>query len=678
MAILKHIAVKNRYYSAAVEYLTCQFDEYTNKPILDDKGRIMEREEYLIEGINCEPDTFGAECIETNRFYGKNNSTRDVKAHHYIISFDPTDAVTLGEAMRFGKEWLSVFAPGHQAVIAAHPDGHNGNKNTHVHIVFNSVRKYGGKQEKWHDKPCEWKQGCKHKSTGKMMHHAKKWVMDKCISWGLEQVDLLAKKHSDNYWVEKRLMKSNSKDGIGATSNKEIIRDTIDRLIPSVDSFEHLVNYLTEIYHWKVRVTNKTVTFTMPDMKQGIRGNKLGEGYGKEELIKRINDMVAQKAKAAEEKRIQAEKEALARAKAIAEEKARQEKIDKENAERIAKIKAEKEAEEKRQKEILDKKKRLAWDKNDTKNQYFYAMVNGEEWNQEYADYLLAIDTKDYASMTIEELSEPVLSRTDYETIQKKELQKNLSDKIQLIWTDVLNNVDGTTHRWKYDYLDYLEELRYRDIGTLTVKELKQPIMTFDEYEQIKDEEHRIEQVSKTELADKCVNEPYVKENYAILEDKEISKKSEGEIGIVSDMSYVEPEYVITEKPKRIQAESISDVVEATESVRKVENVMEVKEEMHRPPTMEEKAEQIAEAFRTLHIPYDDIPAEKKAEIYQFTMSDTDYDLKLHSLVLKKMGLSVYHAEVFEDYREIFEVTEREEKFEKSNHLYQKYKEKIR
>ena len=52
MAILKHISVKNRFYSSAVEYLTCQFDEYTNKPVLDEKGRIQERENYLIVGVN--------------------------------------------------------------------------------------------------------------------------------------------------------------------------------------------------------------------------------------------------------------------------------------------------------------------------------------------------------------------------------------------------------------------------------------------------------------------------------------------------------------------------------------------------------------------------------------------------------------------------------------------------
>ena len=78
MAILKHISVKNRFYSSAVEYLTCQFDEYTNKPVLDEKGRIQERENYLIVGVNCDVDSFGAECIEVNRLYGKNNSVKDV------------------------------------------------------------------------------------------------------------------------------------------------------------------------------------------------------------------------------------------------------------------------------------------------------------------------------------------------------------------------------------------------------------------------------------------------------------------------------------------------------------------------------------------------------------------------------------------------------------------------
>lgn len=108
MAILKHISVKNRFYSSAVEYLTCQFDEYTNKPVLDAKGRMQERESYLIAGVNCGVDSFGAECIEVNRLYGKNNSVKVVKAHHYIISFEPNDPITMEQALEFGKQCIPM------------------------------------------------------------------------------------------------------------------------------------------------------------------------------------------------------------------------------------------------------------------------------------------------------------------------------------------------------------------------------------------------------------------------------------------------------------------------------------------------------------------------------------------------------------------------------------------
>ena len=371
MAILKHISVKNRFYSSAVEYLTCQFDEYTNKPVLGEKGRIQERENYLIAGVNCDVDSFGAECIEVNRLYGKNNCVKDVKAHHYIISFEPNDLITMEQALEFGKQWLDAFAPGHQAVVAVHPDGHNGSQNMHVHMVINSVRKYAGKQSRWHDKPCERKQGCKHKSDGKMMFHAKKWVMEKCIRLGFGQVDLLAKKHTDNYWVEKRLMNQNAKDGVGVTSNRELIRDTIDKLLPFMDSFEQLVECLQFMYGWKIRVTNKSVTFSTADMKQGIRGNKLGEGYGKAELV-----------------------------------------------ERIAKIVAERNAE--------------------------------------------------------------------------KEARRIAEEEAGVLWDDVLKGLFGTTHKWKWEYMDYLEDIKYQDTADVTLEMAKGEIMSYEEFAELKETEKEI------------------------------------------------------------------------------------------------------------------------------------------------------------------------------------------
>ena len=519
MAILKHISVKNRFYSSAVEYLTCQFDEYTNKPVLDEKGRIQERENYLIAGVNCDVDSFGAECIEVNRLYGKNNSVKDVKAHHYIISFEPNDPITMEQALEFGKQWLDVFAPGHQAVVAVHPDGHNGSQNMHVHIVINSVRRFAGKQSRWHDKPCEWKQGCKHKSTGKMMFHAKKWVMEKCIRLGFGQVDLLAKKHTDNYWVEKRLMNQNAKDGVGVTSNRELIRDTIDKLLPFVDSFEQMVECLQFMYGWKIRVTDKTVTFSTPDMKKGIRGNKLGAGYGKAEIVERIAKVVTERNAEKEARRI-AEKEARVKAEALArEEAARKEKQLQE---------------ERKQRELLARKRKQAFSRNSIQQDYCRKELERKDWNKDYVDYLQSqfINANDAAGFTEEELTAPILNKEEFERQQAVELYREKTSRAVELWDMVLNQLSGSTHKWKWEYMDYLEDIKYRDTADVTLKDAKEEIMSYEEFADLMEAEKK-----KQEQASEMLTIPADTTNVA--QDVVVSEDAEPEI--------VEMEEVISE-----------------------------------------------------------------------------------------------------------------------------------
>lgn len=302
MAIIKRIPVKNRYYSAAVEYLACKFDEHTMKPLVDTKGRMIMRDNFLIEGINCEVDTFSAECIEVNRYYGKNNAIKDVKAHHYIISFAPEDNITMQEAMDFGKQYVEKFLPGHQAILAVHPDGHNGTGKVHVHIVINSVRKYEGKKERWQDKPCEYRQGCKHKSTGKFMRAAKRWVMRECMLKGYNQVNLLACSDGNDYWVEKRGKEAEP----DFKTDKDMIRERLDALIQHAESLEHMIYYLEHVEDWQIRETNKTISFRMPHMKKSIRGKSLGERYDKDALENRIAEIIALK-----EEKLRAEQETM-------------------------------------------------------------------------------------------------------------------------------------------------------------------------------------------------------------------------------------------------------------------------------------------------------------------------------------------------------------------------------
>ena len=51
MAILKHIASKNADYGETERYLIFQHDEYTQKPILDENGNMLLREEYYLDGM---------------------------------------------------------------------------------------------------------------------------------------------------------------------------------------------------------------------------------------------------------------------------------------------------------------------------------------------------------------------------------------------------------------------------------------------------------------------------------------------------------------------------------------------------------------------------------------------------------------------------------------------------
>lgn len=91
MAVIKHIAIKNSNYDAAYDYLTIKHDELTSKSILDENGKRIPRENFIIAGINCNPTSFGHECEDLNLRYGKNKKSSEIKAHHYIISFYPRD-----------------------------------------------------------------------------------------------------------------------------------------------------------------------------------------------------------------------------------------------------------------------------------------------------------------------------------------------------------------------------------------------------------------------------------------------------------------------------------------------------------------------------------------------------------------------------------------------------------
>lgn len=359
---------------------------------------------------------------------------------------------------------------------------------------------------------------------------AKKWVMEKCIRLGLGQVDLLAKKHTDNYWVEKHLMNQNAKDGVGVTSNRELIRDTIDKLLPFMDSFEQLVECLQFMYGWKIRVTNKTVTFFTSDMKQGIRGNKLGEGYGKAELVERITKVVAERNAEKEARRI-AEEEARVKAEALArEEVARKEKQLQE---------------ERKQRELLARKRKLAFRRNSIQQGYCRKELEREDWNRDYVDYLQSqfINVNDVARYTEEELTAPIMSREEFEQQQAVELYRKKTARAGALWDDALKGISSVTHTWKWEYLDYLEDIKYQDTADVTLEMAKEEIMSYEEFAELKEAEKEIqEQASETVETSKiaAIQTDSIDES----QDAVVSEDAEAEISEIEETVLEDAEFV--------------------------------------------------------------------------------------------------------------------------------------
>ena len=169
MATLKHIASKNSDYTAIEAYLIYQHDEFTGKQLLDQQGRPMLRDSYILDTLECGDFSFATACLLANRKYNKNNHPDDIKSHQYIISFDPRDAadngLTMEKAQALGLNFCKANFPGHPAIVCTHPDGHNHSGNIHVHIVINSLRIYEVPLLPYMDRPADTREGCKHRCT---------------------------------------------------------------------------------------------------------------------------------------------------------------------------------------------------------------------------------------------------------------------------------------------------------------------------------------------------------------------------------------------------------------------------------------------------------------------------------------------------------------------------------
>ncbi len=310
MAILKHIASKNADYGEAQRYLIFQHDKYTGKPILDEKGNLQLREEYHLDGVECDPFSFDMECKELNARFHKNRAYDEIKSHHYIISFDPKDRDECGltgkQAQRLGLEYCKKNFPGHQALVCTHTDGHNGSGNIHVHIVINSLRKNDVERQGFMERDCDSRAGRKHHLTNDYLVYLKQSLMDLCQRENLHQVDLLSKaerkvtekEYHAKRTGQKKLEERNRQmisEGITPRTTvfqtqKEYLRTSIEEAAASAHDLKEFEQILSEKFNIKFKISRGRFSYLHPDREKPITGRSLGTHYEKDYLMEIIGN----------------------------------------------------------------------------------------------------------------------------------------------------------------------------------------------------------------------------------------------------------------------------------------------------------------------------------------------------------------------------------------------------
>jgi len=288
-------------------------DEFTQKPVLDSSGSMALRDEFYLEGINCDPFTFDAECGELNDRWKKNRDYSEIKSHHYIISFDPKDnenpGLTGEWAQRLGLQYARKNFPGHQALVCTHTDGSGGSGNIHVHIVINSLRKFDVERQDFMERPCDSRAGNKHHLTKKYLAYLKQEVMDMCRRENLHQVDLLTpaeKKITEKeYWAQRRGQKNLEKhnrqtaaDGAAPRTTKyqtqkQFLRNSIADAAHDAKSLEEFLNILSEKYGITVKESRGRFSYLHPKRNKPITGKQLGAAYEKEAVLQLIRENIS-------------------------------------------------------------------------------------------------------------------------------------------------------------------------------------------------------------------------------------------------------------------------------------------------------------------------------------------------------------------------------------------------
>lgn len=159
---------------------------------------------------------------------------------------------------------------------------------------------------------------------------------------------------------------------------------------------------------------------------------------------------------------------------------------------------------------------------------------------------------------------------------------------------------------------------------TLTLQQVKEPILSFEEFNEMMERESVMPVESVGNVQDAVVVE-------------------EAEETIGTDKNQAE----------ELGVQDTSILESTIKEMAVIEPVVEI------PLTIEGRAKEISTVIRNDYGRYDNVPVKVKAELFQFSIDDFEVDMKLHSLVLKELKVKMYSSELYDDYMSVVDATDK-------------------
>lgn len=218
-------------------------------------------------------DSIIGDMMQTKRDWGK---TGGRQGYHFMISFRPGEA-DIPAAMDIAQKFVDRYLSERFEVVWA---VHNDKKHLHIHIVFNSVSYADGYKYRYND--------------GDWEREIQPLVNGLCREYGLSEIELAKagektagrKKSGTDYHTAEA-----HKEGF--LTDYEAMRSDIDHAVSVSSDYAGMLSVLKQM-GYQITRDGKYLSIKPDYRKRAVRTGQLGKGYGKEELMERLQENTQQ------------------------------------------------------------------------------------------------------------------------------------------------------------------------------------------------------------------------------------------------------------------------------------------------------------------------------------------------------------------------------------------------